>query len=577
MKLSTRLTISMILLVLLAGADVAFLINRSAPVSFDIGMTAGIAAILGLLVLSVVAGRSLERRHSQIAQLVEAFARGEPVAAPAGAGYEVGALANYLSGIAAKSRERQLALQLEIEERRRIFDTSPDLILVTDSRGHFTRVSLSSKSILGYQPEELIGHPVRNSYSRMTLRQRVRKCARTRQGRVMRNFDTRYVGKDGGVVSLSWSGVWSEPTKQYFFTGRDRTELQIIEEKFRLAVEASPSGLVMIDDKGSIVLVNAETERLFGYRRDELVGSSVEVLIPERLRGHHAQHRDGFLKKPEARRMGTGRELFGLHKDGSEFPIEIGLNPIQTEHGILILSVVVDITERKRNERALLEYAEREQLFIAAVESSNDAIVTKTLDGVINGWNQAAERLFGFTAGDAIGKPIDIIVPVELRGEVTEILGSIRAGKKVEHHETQRIHKDGHRIDVSLSVSPIKSHSGTIIGAAKVARDITSRKKAVEALRASEQMAKDIIAGALDGFVQTNEDGEVIEWNPRAEEIFGWSRQEALGKRLAELYLPAEYLPHYEALKERLRANNAAAIAGERKVLDAVTAKTDAK
>jgi len=197
------------------------------------------------------------------------------------------------------------------------------------------------------------------------------------------------------------------------------------------------------------------------------------------------------------------------------------------------------VTEQKRAESAFREYAEREQLFIAAVESSDDAVVTKNLDGVITGWNQAAERLFGFTPEEAIGKSINIIVPNELRGEVRDILGRIKLGEKVDHHETVRTNKDGQRIDISLSVSPVKSQSGAIIGAAKVARDISARKKAQEALLESEQMAEAIIDTALDAFVQLDEVGTIMHWNPKAEAMFGWSSQEAVGQNLRDLIVPA--------------------------------------
>ncbi|THD70469.1 MAG: PAS domain S-box protein [Bradyrhizobium sp.] len=311
------------------------------------------------------------------------------------------------------------------------------------------------------------------------------------------------------------------------------------EEKFRLAVEASPSGLVMIDGGGSIVLINAETERLFGYKRHELIGQPVDILVPSRMRGHHVQHRSGFVTQPSARRMGIGRDLYGLRKDGTEFPIEIGLNPIHTQGGLLVLTAIVDISERKRAEAALREYAKREQLFIAAVESSDDAIVTETLDGVITGWNHAAERLFGFTPEEAIGKSINIVVPNELRDEVLDILGRIKLGEKVAHHETVRTNKGGQRIDISLSVSPVKSQSGAIIGAAKVARDISARKKTQEALLESEQMAQAIIDTALDAFVQLDEAGTIMRWNSKAESMFGWSSQEAVGQNLRDLIIPA--------------------------------------
>ncbi len=321
------------------------------------------------------------------------------------------------------------------------------------------------------------------------------------------------------------------------------------EEKFRLAVEASPSGLVMIDGSGSIVLINAETERLFGYDRHELIGQKVDVLVPARLRGNHVQQRTGFAVRPETRRMGAGRELYGLRKDGTEFPVEIGLNPIRTDNGLLVLGVIVDISERRRAESALREYAEREQLFIAAVESSNDAIVTKTLDGVITGWNQAAERLFGFTSKEAIGKRIDIIVPSELRDEVSDILGRIRSGQKVDHYETVRTHKNGDRIDISLSVSPVRSQSGAIIGAAKVARDISARNVARKALLESEQMARAIIDTALDAFVQLDESGTIIGWSPKAEEMFGWASQEVVGQKLRDIIIPVDAR---EAYSERI-------------------------
>jgi PAS domain S-box-containing protein len=125
------------------------------------------------------------------------------------------------------------------------------------------------------------------------------------------------------------------------------------DEVFRLAVESAPSAMVLVDDAGCITLVNHQTEQLFGYGRHELLGQPVELLVPERFRSRHPEYRASFLANPQARPMGKGRDLFGLRKDGSEVPIEIGLNPIQTNHGLLVLSAIVDITERKRAEQAL--------------------------------------------------------------------------------------------------------------------------------------------------------------------------------------------------------------------------------
>ena len=142
----------------------------------------------------------------------------------------------------------------------------------------------------------------------------------------------------------------------------DATEKRHAEDRFRLAVEASPSGMILSNDHGKIVLVNSETERLFGYRREEMMGQPIESLVPRQIRDDHRTYRKGFYADPRARRMGEGRDLYAVRKDGTEFPVEIALNPIQTAEGRLVLSAIVDITERKRLERERLESLANERL-----------------------------------------------------------------------------------------------------------------------------------------------------------------------------------------------------------------------
>jgi PAS domain S-box-containing protein len=196
-----------------------------------------------------------------------------------------------------------------------------------------------------------------------------------------------------------------------------------------------------------------------------------------------------------------------------------------------------EVSEHRRTEIARGHLAESERVFSAAVESSNDAIVTKTLGGMITGWNPAAERLFGFAATETVGKRIDIIVPPGLLTETRDILKRIARGEKVENHETLRLHKDGSPVEVSLSISPIKSSSGMIIGASKIARDISESKRTRGALLESEQLARGIIDTALDAFVQIDETGSIVDWNSQAEAIFGWSREDAIGNDFSELII----------------------------------------
>lgn len=209
-----------------------------------------------------------------------------------------------------------------------------------------------------------------------------------------------------------------------------------------------------------------------------------------------------------------------------------------------------EIEEHRRTEAARDHYAARERLFSAAVECSNDAIVTESLDGTITGWNPAAERLFGFSAEEAVGKNIDIIVPPGRSKDARYILRRIAEGERIEHHETVRRRKDGSLVEVSLSVSPIRSASGAIVGVSRTARDITESRRAQERLRESEQMARGIVETSLDGFVQIDERATILDWNSQAENIFGWLREEVLGRNGIDLLVAG---PTREEMKTILK------------------------
>jgi PAS domain S-box-containing protein len=316
---------------------------------------AGTVAVLLAIGLAILLTRSLVKPIAQMTRAVEAFGRGEPMQMPTSETGEIGLLANAFQRMGADVREKTAALAKETEERQRIFDTSLDLILITDRQGRYLQVSPSSMVILGYETWEMIGRSAVDFVFRDDLEPVRQQMRLARRGHQIRNFETRYLHRDGRIVTLVWSGVWSEPEQRYFFIGRDMTEQELMEEKFRLAVEASPSGMFMTDAGGAIIMANAETEKLFGYDREELLGQPIEMLLPHRLRDLHRAHRETFSVAPAVRLLAS-RDLLGQRKDGTEFPIEVGLNPIQTQDGLVILSVVVDVTERKRIDRLKSEF-----------------------------------------------------------------------------------------------------------------------------------------------------------------------------------------------------------------------------
>jgi PAS domain S-box-containing protein len=251
---------------------------------------------------------------------------------------------------------------------------------------------------------------------------------------------------------------------------------------FRPVVEAAPNAMILIDRERRIVLVNRAAEVLFGYGREELVGQAVEILVPERVAAAHPALVDNFHASPRARAMGAGRDLHGRRKDGSEVPIEIGLNPIETTEGRFTLAAIIDISERKRAEAVHVRLA-------AIVESSDDAIVSMSPDGVITSWNHGAEQLFGYSPGEAVGASVLMLVPGRLQASESEVLPRAPGDLRMNHFETVRLRKDGTEVDVSVRRSPIRSSAGVVLGESSIIRDISeSKRRSVELQRSNEEL-----------------------------------------------------------------------------------------
>lgn len=274
------------------------------------------------------------------------------------------------------------------------------------------------------------------------------------------------------------------------------TQRRRAEKRFRLAVEAAPSGMIMADSEGRIILLNAYTEKLFGYGRDELTGQKLEMLVPERFRGKHSGLRAGYITQPTVRPMGVGRDLFALRKDGSEFPVEIGLSPIATDQGTMVLAAIVDITERKQSEEA------RKLRLI--LETALDAVVVMTSDGIVADWNDRAVSIFGWLRDEAVGRTMaDLIIPERYReahkNGLQRYLRTRQGDALGRRIELSGIKKNGEEFPVELSISAIQD--GERILFVGCLRDMTEhhalRLARTEVARVTQRMAMDEMTASI--------------------------------------------------------------------------------
>ena len=405
-------------------------------------------------------------------------------------------------------RERQRA-DAELVLRAELLDLAHDAVIVREAAGsRVTFWNREAEAVYGYSSEQALGQVTHDLLATVfpETREAVDETL-VRDGQWTGVL--RHTRQDGEVIVVS-----SRQAVRRDADGRatavielnsDITEHERAETKFRQLLESTPDAIVGVGREGRIVLVNSQTEQLFGYRREQLIGQLVETLVPQRFRGAHVRYRSGFFAAPWDRSMGAGLDLYGLRRDGSEFPVQVGLSSMETADGPLATVAIRDDTARRLAE---------------IVASSDDAIITKDLAGTITSWNAGAQRLYGYSAAEVHGKAISLLVPEDCEDEIPALLARLAQGQSIKNYETVRVRKDGSRVDVSLAISGLRHPRGHVVAACTIARDISERKSAESALAAAREAQREAtqhfetaFADAPIGMMIAGLDGRYVQVN----------------------------------------------------------------
>ena len=406
---------------------------------------------------------------------------------------------------------------------RSLIEASVDPLVIISPEGKITDVNEATVKVTGASREKLIGADFADYFT---------EPEKAREG-YQRVFSEGFVTDypltirhaDGRLTDVLYNAsVYKDARGNVlgvFAAARDITGRKKAEERFRAVIEAAPDAMVIVNREGRIVLVNAQTQKLFGYGRQELLNQPVEMLVPQRFRGGHPGHRTNYFAKPTARPMGAGLDLYGQRKDGSEFQIEISLSPLETEEGTQVSSTIRDITLQKQAS----QYAR------SLIEASVDPLVTISPQGKITDVNEATMKVTGAPREKLIGADFAnyFTEPEKAREGYQRVFSQ---GFVTDYPLTIR-HTDGRLTDVLYNASVYKDARGNVLGVFAAARDITAQKQA-------SQYARSLIEASVDPLVTISPEGKITDVNEATVKVTGAAREKLIGADFANYFTEPE-------------------------------------
>jgi PAS domain S-box-containing protein len=428
-----------------------------------------------------------------------------------------------------------------------LLEASPDGMVVVNPRGEIVLLNARAEKQFGYHRDELLGQKVKSiipeGFAERLIADGTRTAAEALAQQIGTGVELYGRRKDGSEFPIdimlspldSAEGILVTAAIRDISVRKDtEMHLAMTAAKYRGLLEAAPDGMIVVNHRSEIVLLNAHAEKQFRYWRDELIGQKITSIIPEGFAERLIADGTRTAAEALAQQMGTGIELTGRRKDGSEFPIEIMLSPLESAQGILVTAAVRDITVRKNAERHL---AQMEARYRGLLEAAPDGMVVVNQGGDIVLLNAQSENQFGYSRDELIDQKVTNIIPEgfaeRLIADGTRTAAEALAQQIGSGIELTGRRKDGSEFPIEIMLSPLKSNEGILVTAA--IRDITLRKKAEKHLVQMEGRYRGLLEAAPDGMVVVNQHGEIVLLNAQSENQFGYRRDELIGQRVTNI------------------------------------------